>query len=592
MREKTVFTSVSFRNFKALEDFSLKLNRTNILVGPNNAGKSTIISAFRALSAAIRSARVRAPEFVSGLGGENVIGYRIPSSALPMSTENVHTEYAETETSVLFRISNGNRLRLFFPPDGGCVLLPEVAEGKQPRTAATFKTAFPVSVGIVPQLGPLEQEERILDPQTIQRDLSTHRASRQFRNYWYHTDSGFEEFAALVRETWPGMDILRPEKPTVTSNNIVMFCLENRMARELYWAGSGFQVWCQLLTHICNADENTILVIDEPEIYLHPDVQRQLLGILQKAGPDLLLATHSTEILSEGDPPDVAIIDKRRRSALRLTNLEGLQSVFEILGSAQNIILSRLARNQRLIFVEGLNDFRILRRFARVLGFGELAAGSDLTPVESGGFSSNERIRGLAWGFEKVLETRLHLGAIFDRDYWPDEQIENIEEGLSEILEFAHFHRRKEIENYLLLPTVLERTLQRVVFDRARRKNEQPPELEPVLPLLDRITRPYRSATQAQYLARRADYLERRHKDKATFTQQGIEAFDEKWSNLTTRMEIVPGKTVLASLRAEVQSKYSVNLTDFQIIDECTLDEVPPDLRTLLHRLDQFRQTS
>ena len=74
-----------------------------------------------------------------------------------------------------------------------------------------------------------------------------------------------------------------------------MFCLEDRMTRELYWAGFGFQIWCQLLTHLCRAQDSSLVVIDEPEVYLHPDVQRQLIGILRELGPDVLLATHSTE---------------------------------------------------------------------------------------------------------------------------------------------------------------------------------------------------------------------------------------------------------------------------------------------------------
>ena len=74
-----------------------------------------------------------------------------------------------------------------------------------------------------------------------------------------------------------------------------MFCLEDRMTRELYWAGFGFQIWCQLLTHVSRAKDATLLIVDEPEVYLHPDVQRQLLGILRDTGPDIVFATHSTD---------------------------------------------------------------------------------------------------------------------------------------------------------------------------------------------------------------------------------------------------------------------------------------------------------
>ena len=482
MATNPVFTSVAFRNFKALSDFSLKLHRKNVLVGPNNAGKSTIISAFRALSAAIRTGRARAPDFVSLPGGDSAIGYRVPEDSLPISTENVHTDLADAETSVTFRISTGNRLKLLFPAEGGCLLIPEV-DGKPPRTAAAFKSAFPVSVGIVPQLGPVERDEKVLDPRTVLRDLSSHRASRQFRNFWFHNPDGFETFSASVQKTWPGMDIIPPER-TKDFAGLVMYCLENRMYRELFWAGSGFQVWCQLLTHIQRARNETILVVDEPEIYLHPDVQRQLLGILENAGPDLLLATHSTEIIGEADPTDVAVIDKGKRSAVRLRSVEGLQEVFQVLGSAQNITLSRLARNRRLLFVEGMDDYRVIRRFARVLGYTELAAGSDLTPVESGGFSSNDRIRGLAWGFEKILETKLRLAAVFDRDFRSDEELAGIQAELGAILDLAHIHERKEMENYLLVPSVLDRAFQKAIAERARRTKTELQQTEPLTVIL------------------------------------------------------------------------------------------------------------
>ena len=41
--------SVRFSNFKALSSYSVPLQSMNVLVGPNNSGKSTILSAFRVL---------------------------------------------------------------------------------------------------------------------------------------------------------------------------------------------------------------------------------------------------------------------------------------------------------------------------------------------------------------------------------------------------------------------------------------------------------------------------------------------------------------------------------------------------------------
>jgi len=107
-------TSVEFRSFKAFRHYSVKLQHMNILVGPNNCGKSTIIGAFRALVAGIRHARAKRPELVPGPDGQRY-GYRISEENLPISIENVHTDYGDTDTTVTFRISNGNKLLLFSP---------------------------------------------------------------------------------------------------------------------------------------------------------------------------------------------------------------------------------------------------------------------------------------------------------------------------------------------------------------------------------------------------------------------------------------------------------------------------------------------
>ena len=66
------------------------------------------------------------------------------------------------------------------------------------------------------------------------------------------------------------MDIQRPEIEDMTGE-LTMFCLEDRMTRELYWAGFGFQIWCQILTHLSRVDDSGLVVIDEPEVYLHPE---------------------------------------------------------------------------------------------------------------------------------------------------------------------------------------------------------------------------------------------------------------------------------------------------------------------------------
>jgi energy-coupling factor transporter ATP-binding protein EcfA2 len=582
MQERVTITSAEFTNFKAMHRFSVRLQGMNVLVGPNNSGKSTVIGAFRALSEALKRPRAKGVEIVPGPEGE-MRGYTISSDVLPISLENVHTDYQDLDSSVVFRLSNKNLLRLFFPVDGGCYLIPE-AHGRSIRTPTDFRAEFPISVATVPVLGPVEHDEELLNLRTINRGLATHRASRHFRNYWYFYPEGFTEFAELVRATWPGMEILRPELLDKMDSKLVMFANENRIPREIFWAGFGFQIWCQLLTHISRAAPATLLVVDEPEIYLHPDIQRQLLGILREAGPQILLATHSTEIMGEADPSEILLVDKKRRAAQRLRDIEEVQAALEAVGSIQNITLTQLARNRKILFVEGDYDYRVIRQFARQAGYSELAAGTELTAIESGGFSSWQRVRDAAWGFEKTLGQGLRVAAVFDHDYWPSEQIANIESEMNKQLEFVHVHQRKETENYLLTPTILQRA-----FDKQYRGAVEEGRSHPVLRLLDEITTPLRTEIQAQYIAKRVKYLEKSPIDQATLTTETIRWFDTAWNDLSTRVQIVPGKNVLRALRNELQTQYNVNLTDLRIIDEYSLSEIPSDILDLLGKLEHFR---
>jgi energy-coupling factor transporter ATP-binding protein EcfA2 len=581
-------TSVKFTNYKALNNYSVSFQPVNILVGPNNCGKSTVLSAFRVLEYALRLAKSKKATRVITADGYQANGHKIPENNLPISIENIHTDYSDSGSKIEFRLSNKNRLILYFAEDGGCVLYWNTI-GKSVTTPSAFRKEFPINIQVIPVLGPIEQEEIVVADETVRRAAGTPRASRHFRNYWHKNPDGFSSFKELIEKTWPGMSIKPPELTSVLDRRLVMFCSENRRDRELFWAGFGFQIWCQLLTHISRCNDSNLIIIDEPEVYLHPDIQRQLLGILRDVNPDIILATHSTEILGEADPSEILLIDKSKLSAKRLRDVEGVQQALDSLGSVQNLALTQLARTRKILFIEGTNDYKIIRRFAKLAGLSELAAGTDLTPFESGGFSSWERVNALSWGLRNTLGANIKIGAVYDHDYWCDEQIAETQEALANELAFAHIHRRKEIENYLLVPSVLSRALEKSLIERERRSGSSIERNETIEEILDKITEPTKIKAQGQYIGKYCEYNKSSGKDQATLSSEAISRFDEKWKSLDSRLEIVPGKTTLSTLRKYVNDNWSVSLTDVRIIDEFRAAEIPSDLFQLLRELDSYR---
>ena len=585
MNSGVSITSVRFRNFKAFDDFSISLDRMNILVGPNNSGKSTVIGAFRVLSMGLRRAGYRNPEPIES---RNLVpGYRIPRASLPITLENAQTNYQDVEARVTFRLSNGNSLRLsFVNDDDDCIMLPITTTGER-VTKSKFNQQFPISLLAVPVLGPVENREQIVKIETVDANLATHRASRNFRNYWYHYSEQFDDFRHQIVDTWPGMDINLPE--VAADGKLSMFCLEDRITRELYWTGYGFQVWCQLLSHIFRSQRTSMLVIDEPDIYLHANPQRRLLSMLKASGADVLIATHSSEMVAEADANDVLVIDKNQRSAKRVRSAGGIQATLGSLGSTHVGTMTAVAQTRRVLYVEG-EDFKILRRFARRLGLTELAAGVGIAPFPLGGFPSKQRIKAVTLGVTESIGGKLMFAGVFDRDYRPDEEIEQLIESLGEELAFAVILDRKEIENYLLAPTVLDRTLESLQRDRARRTSESAITARPIYEILQEITSPLRTEIQVQYIAKRSNFFARSGKDVSTISREAIEIFDCKWNDDELQFHIVPGKRVLSELVSRVQSEYKVNLTTARIIEQFRGSDIPTDLRETLRSVDSFRR--
>ena len=302
-------------------------------MGPNNAGKSTILASLRILAAALRRARSRKPGRVRGPNGDT-FGHVIDIDGISVAEENIFFNYDESEPAyVTFRLSNRNELTLYFPERGVCYLL-VAGEAVVPRTPSAFIESFDCQIGFVPILGPVEHREPLYKEEAARLALFNYTAARNLRNIWFHYPDRFDEFRKLLHETWPGVDI---DPPTIDRTHdrpvLHMFCPEERIPREIFWAGFGFQVWCQMLTHLVQSSDKSVFLIDEPDIYLHADLQRQLLGLLRNLGPDILIATHSTEIITEAETDDIVLINKKRRNSRRIKHPSELVEVFTALKS-------------------------------------------------------------------------------------------------------------------------------------------------------------------------------------------------------------------------------------------------------------------
>jgi predicted ATP-dependent endonuclease of OLD family len=589
------FTRVEFRNFKAFKSFTIKFRRFNILVGPNNAGKSTVLAAFRILSAALRKAHSRKAELVDGPEGK-VYGYSIDLKEISVAEENIFHNYKdEFPAKVEFFLSNQNRLVLYFPERNLCFLI-ATTTGKAITTPGEFKRQFNCSIGFVPILGPVDHDEKLYEKEAAYRALYNYSAAKNFRNIWHHYPEKFDQFQELLSQTWPGMEIEKPKiqyEPGAYKHRLTMFCPEERIPREIFWAGFGFQVWCQLLTHIVQSEAKSIFLIDEPDIYLHSDLQRQLVGILRNLGPDILIATHSTEIITEAEPDDILVIDKNKIQAKRIRNPAQLSDIFATLGSNLNPFLTQLAKTKHAIFVEG-KDFQVIAKFATKLGVTEVSTRRNFVVIPIEGFNP-VKVKNLVEGIETTLGSKIMVGIILDRDFRSIEEIKSISAECLKFSDFVHVHDRKEIENYLLVPDAIDRAVKRRIADIEHRTEKKVNEFAScALVQLEAFAIAKKNAVSAQLIDQTKQFeRSRSSKDHdTTITARVLSEIEARWSTCEGRLKLIPGKEALSEVNKYLQAEFKMNITPTAILDSMQLHEIQDEMKTLIATLNTFAKNN
>ena len=137
----------------------------------------------------------------------------------------------------------------------------------------------------------------------------------------------------------------------------------------IYDLGDGLQQLIILLFKIFTADRKSIFFIEEPDLYMHPGMQRKFLNVLQKYSNKhyFFLTTHSNHLLDMTlDYGDISIFhfSKNVNKNPKFNVASLLPSDFEILKSL-GVYNSSVFRTNATIWVEGITDRRYIREYFR-----------------------------------------------------------------------------------------------------------------------------------------------------------------------------------------------------------------------------------
>ena len=456
---------IQFINYKCFEDATIPLREITIAVGKNNAGKSTMIEGLRLIALAIKSGKKHNYKDLPPIFQQrNKKSKKLNLDSLKIDLRTVSHFYKEDIISKIIGYFNDkNKIEIYISDDVAYACYYDKS-GRNIKSANKFLVSSFSRVEILPQIGLIKEEERQLAGSTIVNGRDTYLSSRHFRNEILDEKTKditvYEEFCQLAEQTWQGLkvkELIAPSRGFIGDSTppIQLMIEADRFTSEIGYMGSGLQMWLQIIWFICKSAESETVILDEPDVYMHPDLQRSLVKIVKNRFKQVIIASHSVEILSEVNPENVLMIDKSKQTMKFSSDIISVQNTLEDLGSSQNITLLRIANSKKCIFVENSSDLKILNKIYEKCYPENNDSLLTLPFVELKGASNLPQAFGLSKLFAGETKGSIQVKCILDRDYFPQTWLDKkIFEAKDADLNLK-FWNKKEIENYFLIPKVL-----------------------------------------------------------------------------------------------------------------------------------------
>lgn len=304
-----MITQVKIERFKSLKSVTLDLEKINVLVGANNAGKSSVLQALQFTTSVAQTAKLFSQS--SKLWKDEVWATSVYPDQLIYSP--VKDPYSLAKGGLLKEdIEQG--IFVSFTEDIGNSVEATVRKGKNKNIAARFEGA---SVGkklsslekpfcmYVPGLAGIPFEEEIRTTAVVRKMAAKGDSNTVFRNVinlLFADGSKWKLFLEDLQKIFPGIEFAIQASPEIDGFINVRFKLSSDDPMlPIDLAGTGVLQAIQIAAYV-NYFQPSLLLLDEPDSHLHPDNQRILAALLislsDRTDTTIIISTHSRHLMA------------------------------------------------------------------------------------------------------------------------------------------------------------------------------------------------------------------------------------------------------------------------------------------------------
>ena len=500
-----------------------------LLTGKNNAGKSSIIRALKLLDKAMKAAK-QSREPVRGI---------LPKKYYEeLDISRLIHNYVTDDTATITGIFDSGR-EVTVEVNG---VNNTIAYG-----LPAFAHRSMVSLlGFIPQLGQLADRETLLGLPHILTSLDTTLAPRHLRNHIHQllNEDQRSLLRSILNDSWEGIEF---QELKFDQNSAVLYYLynENSIPHEIAWAGQGLQIWMQIMTHMVRLNGTSTLILDEPDIFLHPEKQHHLVRIIRENYTgSAIIATHSPELMADDNITHVIHVEKNLKNSriFRVSERNGLEGIGINIGSHFNFVASQFEDVELMIATENRSDYDVVHQIALEQG---IKTRTQNVPIY--GFRNYHDASHYKRFFATYFGKQVACSLLLDKDYYPQSYLDQIREEMSRVNVEVVFTPGKEIENLF----IDEGFLSTIVPDKDKSGLQR---------FLDTIYQREYDNCWSRYLEFHNKLPVASPKALSSTYRDFKPHFDAMWKDKRQRAKLIPGKTTLAELRVFFKDHYGLTL--------------------------------
>lgn len=573
---------IKILNYRCFEDCEIIFRNQTIVVGKNNAGKSTLIETLRIVSIGVNRAgyiNYTIPPYWLDIE-KSLLGISPSIDSLDISIKNIFYLYGSSPALITTYFDNGVIVDIYVGEEAKIFVVIFDKNGRNIASRRMAKDLKLKPINILPQISPIQREEPIYKYSTVQRNLDTNLSSRNFRNQLKYFYSDFDKFRRLSEMTWKGLAISELENRNLLEGTLLLMVRDNNFIAEVGWMGHGLQMWLQTMWFLSRCDEDSTVILDEPDVYMHADLQRRLIRFIKGKFKQVLIATHSVEIMAEVEAEDILPVDSSKSRLYYANKTPIVQKVIDEIGSVHNLEIARLFSHKKFLIVEGdADDTKILSIIQGILFKDTLEPFDILPKTYIEGWGGWQRVIGSNRVFTDN-KTDILTYCILDSDYHTDAEIEKRYKEAENIGLNLHIWSKKEIENFLIIPSAIYRII------KQESKNGAELSIEIIEDKINSICEVMKSELVDDFAT------EFQAKDKSlvvkTANQKARDYINKIW--MKDKISLLPGKKVISRLSDWSNQIYNVNLNSFKLARGLRSNEIDQEIRDLIIIIENGRK--